>query len=591
MGNRATIQRCETRDAPSGRRSLAELRAAARAWALSIPESRQASRAALFSWSVLQTYARVAAPRAQLKAFTDISGRLDSAGTVLADEFGAVASSIDLLGAMHEITSLYPALLPDFRRSSLGAYYTPPALADRLVTLADEAGTDWSGARILDPAAGGGTFLIRCARKMRDAMSNAEPALALAQIGNRLVGYEIDPVAASLAQASLDILLADLASASHPVPIMVRVCDTLKEKAESKFDLVIGNPPYGRVTLTAEQRKEYARSLYGHANLYAIFTDIAIRWATSGGLIAYLTPTSMLGGQYYAALRALIAKAAPPLDLDFVHARSGVFENVLQETLLAVYVKDAKRLLVSVQHLNVEDERKAKISRNGTFTLPPDASRPWLAPRDPAHTALINRVEQMPHRLATWGYTVSTGPLVWNRHKPQLRATRGRNCLPLIWAEAVTSDARFEFRAMKRNHAPWFQVKDAGDDWLIVRVPCILVQRTTAKEQARRLIAAELPADFVKSSGGVVIENHLNMIRAKQAPKVSPACVAALLNSRAADEVFRCISGSVAVSAFELDSLPLPSPAAMRPVERLIEKGAPRERVEEAINRLYGVEA
>ena len=38
---------------------------------------------------------------------------------------------------------------------------------------------------------------------------------------------------------------------------------------------------------------------------------------------------------------------------------------------------------------------------------------------------------------------------------------------------------------------------------------CILVQRTTAKEQARRLIAAELPSEFVHQHRGVVVENHL----------------------------------------------------------------------------------
>jgi adenine-specific DNA-methyltransferase len=369
---------------------------------------------------------------------------------------------------------------------------------------------------------------------------------------------------------------------------MVRVCDTLSEIPEAKYDLVIGNPPYGRVALTPEQRMEFARGLYGHANLYGVFTDIAIRWTKKGGLIAYLTPTSMLGGQYFAALRSLVAKTAPPLDLAFVHARSGVFEDVLQETLLTLYIKGAKPLRVGVQYLRLPNENDVEISRNGTIALPTDPSRPWLAPRDPHHAALIGRVERMPHRLSDWGYAVSTGPLVWNRHKQQLRDMPGRTCVPLVWAESVTSDGRFEFRASKRNHMPWFAVMP-GDDWLVVREPCVLVQRTTAKEQARRLIAAELPVQLLKKHGGVTVENHLNMVWPKTQAKVALAAVAALLNSRAADEVFRCISGSVAVSAFELQSLPLPAPAAMRPIERLLAKSAPREQIQSAIDRLYGM--
>ena len=271
-------------------------------------------------------------------------------------------------------------------------------------------------------------------------------------------------------------------------------------------------------------------------------------------MIAYLTPTSFLGGQYYAALRGLLAKEAPPVAIDFIHARRGVFEDVLQETLLAIYRKGQSPVRAQIHYLHVNDERDTVVKRNGTIGLPPDPTDPWLAPRDAKHSALIARVEKMPARLLDLGYSVSTGPLVWNRFKEQLREKQTCKAVhPLIWAESVTADGRFVFRAQRKNHAPYFKL-EAGDDWLLVKEPCVLVQRTTAKEQARRLIAAELPASFVKKHGGLVIENHLNMIRADGAPKVPPAVIAALLNSTIVDELFRCMSGSVAVSAFELEA-------------------------------------
>jgi adenine-specific DNA-methyltransferase len=193
----------------------------------------------------------------------------------------------------------------------------------------------------------------------------------------------------------------------------------------------------------------------------------------------------------------------------------------------------------------------------------------------------------MPARLADWGYSVSTGPLVWNRFKGQMRDRPARGAHPLIWAEAVTADGRFVFRAEKRNPAPYFKM-ERGDAWLLVEEACVLVQRTTAKEQARRLIAAELPADFIAQHGGVVVENHLNMVRPTARPAVSPATVAAVLNSQVADQLFRCINGSVAVSAFEMEALPLPSPAAMRGVEALVSDGASSAAIEDELARLYG---
>jgi adenine-specific DNA-methyltransferase len=358
------------------------------------------------------------------------------------------------------------------------------------------------------------------------------------------------------------------------------------ERPQESFDLVIGNPPYGRVTLSPELRRRYARSLYGHANLYGIFTDAALRWTRAGGLIAYLTPTSFLGGQYFAALRRLLATDAPPVAIDLVHARRGVFEDVLQETLLAVYRKGESSLRAKINYLHLINEHEARVTHNGSIALPLEPSAPWLAPRTTDHGRLIARAETMSSRLSDWGYSVSTGPLVWNRFKAQLRAHRdGPSAHPLVWAESVTPDGRFEFRARKRNHAPYFELRQ-GDEWLLVRDPCVLVQRTTAKEQARRLIAAELPSRFVESHGGVVVENHLNMVRSNGAgPPAS--VVAAFLNSRVIDDLFRCMSGSVAVSAFELEAIPVPDLADLATLTRLVVEGAPRQQIETECRRLY----
>jgi adenine-specific DNA-methyltransferase len=503
---------------------------------------------------------------------------------------GRNAASLPFIEAIFFLTSLYPAMLPQHRRSELGAFYTPPCLAERLVELAVEAGLDWRTARVLDPAAGGGAFLIQAASQMRIALAGAEPAFALAQMGKRLCGLELDANAAAMAQASLELLLADwIVASGRPAPLMVKVCDTLEETPRAEFDLVVGNPPYGRVTLNPDQRARFARGLYGHANLYGVFTDIAIRWCKPNGLIAYLTPTSMLGGQYFAALRGLLAKEAPPIGIDLVQARQGVFEDVMQETLLALYRCKAKPQRIQVHYLTVRSETEAAVVRNGTIGLPKDPKSPWFAPRDPKHGRLIAQVERMPTRLSDWGYEVSTGPLVWNRFKGQLQQKAGKNAFPLIWAEAVTSDGRFMFRAEKKNHAPYFRLEH-GDGWLLVEEGCVLLQRTTAKEQARRLIAAELPTDFVQRHGGVVVENHLNMVRATEPPKVSAAAVAAILNSRVVDEVFRCISGSVAVSAFELEALPMPSVTEMKAVERMVAHQEKKAVIDAAIAAIYGWE-
>ena len=585
----ATVAAPKPADLEGCRYELARARQLARAWADIIPEPRRRDMAALFTGAAIEAYAASAFPQARLSApFSTPYGKLDKAANQLAATIGTEAAALPITEAAYHLTGLYTTLLAPRERSSMGAFYTPPALAERLLDLAGEQGLDWTSARILDPASGGGAFLLPAARRIADALAGADPAFVLSQLGTRLLGLELDPYAAWFGQAMLDLAFSDLARAARRrVPIIVRVADSMEEPPQANFDLVIGNPPYGRVGLTPAQRQRYARSLYGHANLYGVFTDIALRWTRPGGTIAYLTPTSFLGGRYYSALRALLAAEAAPVAIDFVQARSGVFEDVLQETLLAIYQRGAATTRAQVHYVQVLNEREARLVRNGTIALPADPSQPWLAPREPLQASLIAAAERLPARLADWGYTVSTGPLVWNRFKSQMRERPGRGVLPLIWAEAVTADGRFVYRAEKKNHAPLFKI-ERGDAWLVVDQACVLVQRTTAKEQARRLIAAELPAAFIAQYGGVVVENHLNMVVPAARARVSPATVAAVLNSRIVDQLFRCISGSVAVSAFELAALPLPDAASMKKIETLVRRGAAPVAIETALAALYG---
>jgi adenine-specific DNA-methyltransferase len=521
------------------------------------------------------------------------TAELPDTALTLARTMGQAACDLDPLAASYLISVTYTAMLPDEVRSRLGAYYTPPPLADRLVSMAARAGVDWKTCRVLDPACGGGAFLSAVAVPMINAAGHTPPTKTIASVARRLRGFEIDPYAAWLSQAFLEVCFMPLClQARQRLPIVVEVCDSLMADEptarDEYYDLVIGNPPYGRVRLAAEVRERYQRSLYGHANLYGVFTDLATRFAKTNGVIAYVTPTSFLSGEYFKALRSLLASSARPVNIDFVSVRKGVFDDALQETMLATYRKTGVYLRQPTVHfIAPTEEDKITVEAGGEFELSKDGG-PWLVPRTVQQAHLIAALRAMPHRLSDYGYEVSTGPLVWNRHKDQITARLGKNSLPLIWAEAISPDGKFQFRADKRNHLPYFNPRRGEDDWLITRKSCVLLQRTTAKEQLRRLIAAELPDFFINEHGAVIVENHLNMIRPiTDAPLVSAAIIAALLNSSIVDRAFRCISGSVAVSAYELENIPLPSPTKLK---SLLGRKSCREAVEKACVELYSVD-
>ena len=70
----------------------------------------------------------------------------------------------------------------------------------------------------------------------------------------------------------------------------------------------------------------------------------------------------------------------------------------------------------------------------GKGRLPRVGDRPWLLPRQSADRPLIEAAQRMTHRLADYQWTVSTGPLVWNRHKPQLSAKPKSGSVKIVWA-------------------------------------------------------------------------------------------------------------------------------------------------------------
>lgn len=140
---------------------LGRARILCRAWSQTVPETRRTREAALFVRCAVEAFARQIAPKlclseSQAKPF----GRLDHAAKQLAAEIGRDAAQLPLVEGLHFVTSLYPALLPGHERSALGAFYTPLALCNRLLDQATEAGVNWQSAKVLDPAAGGGIFLI-----------------------------------------------------------------------------------------------------------------------------------------------------------------------------------------------------------------------------------------------------------------------------------------------------------------------------------------------------------------------------------------------------------------------------------------------
>lgn len=546
-----------------------------------------AQEAALGWWDAMVVVAgarpgRLRAPTSPLTTFDLPAGAIAKARAL-----GRDLATMSVVQANAALGALYTQALPGPHRAAQGIFYTPPALVSRLLDKAQMAGHRWTTERAIDPACGAGAFLVQAAERMALAMSGADPAIVLSGISSRLRGWELDPFAAWLAQLAMEaVVLPHVIASGRRLRPTVEVTDALSSfaGASAAWSLVMGNPPFGKVKDTPQLRARFRRSLHGHPNLYGMFLDAAVHLAKpDGGMVAFLTPASFLAGEYFKNLRRMLREQAPPVSLDLVESRADVFEDVLQEVALSLFRRGCTQKTMGCAVVHVTHSG-LHVQPTGAVSLPAGPYEPWTLPRSVDDASFVATLRTMPTRLADWGYEVSTGPLVWNRHKKQLHDSPKLARVPVVWAEAVTPDGQFVLRATKKNHRRWFEPR-GPDDPNVVDRPCVLVQRTTAKEQHRRLIAAEMPPKLLDQFGSVAVENHLNMIRPiGHRPRVPMNVLAAFLATDTADRVLRCINASVAVSASELEAMPLPTADAMVAAAKC-------PAFEQAVHRLYGTAA
>jgi adenine-specific DNA-methyltransferase len=176
---------------------------------------------------------------------------------------------------------------------------------------------------------------------------------------------------------------------------------------------------------------------------------------------------------------------------------------------------------------------------------------------------------------------------VWNRRKADLHPRTGKTRAAIVWgADLRGGQLR---RDPSRDETRYLALQGTADEkTMLTTEPVILAQRTTAPEQARRLVCAELTPELLTKWGGrVVVENHVNIIKpnskTKTQPKVSQQLLTRLLATDELDRLLRCISGSVAVSSFELEALRFPDTDTLAAWEHLSESD-----LRQAVAKTYG---
>ncbi|MBR0667615.1 N-6 DNA methylase [Roseomonas hellenica] len=461
------------------------------------------------------------------------------------DELGSLARALAALTVDERhywVGVFYTLLLSADVRRDQAAYFTPPYLANAVLNLAVEYGFDLRSGSVLDPAAGGAAFLSTIAARM-----TAKGAKA-GQVTGRLRGVEIDPGLARISRT----LIAERLALGGASSIDVQVGDALRRRWKAEFDLVVANPPYGRITpavLAGDHWKKVAHS--GNINKYAVFVELCLRAAKPGALVALVIPSSFRTGPLYTKLRGYLRDQAQVLCVAEVGPRDEVFADVAQDVSVLLLRKTSAEGRADTRFCAIS--ATTGITDIGAYPLPKDWEEPWPCPT----------LSAMPHggaTLADYGVSAKAGYFVWNREGDRLRRAAEADAFPLIWAKNVKPGRPCQPAGKDGKGADFVSFTEESTS--IVRRPAAVLQRTTNNKQPRRLVAAVVDPAVYARWGGFVTENHTIVLAGDRAADVALVCQ--LLNTAAADVRYRALSGTSAVSVQLLRSLDLPKPACLK---------------------------
>ncbi|WP_185744138.1 Eco57I restriction-modification methylase domain-containing protein [Arachnia propionica] len=445
-----------------------------------------------------------------------------------------------------------------------GQFFTPVAAARLIASMPrlPEAGM----LRVLDPGAGSG---VLAAALVSRALSE-RPGLSI-----EVLAVECDPAVLPSLRATLSA--CERAGGGRVQTNAVEadfILDSVGLEAslslDGQFDLVIENPPYGKLAVSSTHRTAMRAAGVDAPNLYAAFLSLSVSALREGGQIVAITPRSFFNGPYFGAFRAHLLDS---IALDRVHvfeSRSTVFADtgVLQENVIFSGTRGATPSVVELSasrgHTDGMSSRAVAYEK---VVFPDDPNRFIRLATDVDDTAVADVVISQPCTLMDIGVQVSTGRVVDFRSRHALSAVEQPEAVPLVYPANLRHGRVVWPREIRKPQ--WFRPSDDQDRRMLLPEGWYtVVKRFSAKEERRRIVASVWSP--VDNPGEVAFENHLNVfhIGGNGLDEDLAKGMALWLNSSIVDKFFRTFSGHTQVNATDLRSLRFPTANALRELGR-----------------------
>lgn len=226
----------------------------------------------------------------------------------------AAAGSVEGIEALARLGEVHETAMAATRRHAHGVHYTPLDIARGLSARALDGAP--VTARVCDPSAGGGVFLLAAAEHLERRGGDRSTI-----VGEQLWGIDLDADAVEVCRAALS-LWASPEGGPWVVPdTTLRCADALDgdgdDAWDGTFDVVVGNPPFqGQLTADTARTAAAAGRLRDrwncpagpYADTAAWFLLAGLDLVVEGGVVLLVQPRSVLGTADAAPIRQAVGE-------------------------------------------------------------------------------------------------------------------------------------------------------------------------------------------------------------------------------------------------------------------------------------------
>ena len=245
---------------------------------------------------------------------------------------------------------IYISLQDIGQRKSSGAYYTPEKVVGELIDRLYENDPDLGLKTICDPCCGTGNFLLSLGTKGIDYAN--------------LYGQDIDPISVFLSRINIALMAPEMSAVDIRSRIIVG--NTYFETFTQKFDVIVGNPPWGSDFPEEDAircRKLFKTAVGKSIESYNLFVEKALSMLNHKGVLAFVLPEAILSVAAHDTVRRMMIAAC---SFKFISYLGNVFSGVQCPSIILGIAPDDEKTVIGCR-VSTENDTFV-ISKPRTFS-------------------------------------------------------------------------------------------------------------------------------------------------------------------------------------------------------------------------------